>query len=334
MQISHTNQIIYITPGCFGNILAAECFIKLKQTLIPYGYELRQTPTADHLKNFAFLIHTETPREKLNYPKEKLILFLMEPPVVIPHNHDVTLHAQFNKIVTWQTDIADNKRYFQYFIPQAGNLRDAQLATLADKQKLCVLINKNKHTKHPDELLSQRAQAVNFFEHNAPDDFDLYGNRWSARLKTYKGTIPAFEKINYLKKYKFCICYENMRSTNGYISEKIFDCLRAGCVPIYLGAANISDYVPTTCFIPREQFESNQELYDYIKNMPDDVYQQYLDTIADYLKNDPRVDLFSIDHFVSVFLRVILNKKSRTDENNQQPSASIWAKNWYVSPVQ
>jgi hypothetical protein len=39
-------------------------------------------------------------------------------------------------------------------------------------------------------------------------------------------------KKNTLEKYKFSICYENARDIPGYITEKIFDCFFAGCVPI------------------------------------------------------------------------------------------------------
>ena len=59
----------------------------------------------------------------------------------------------------------------------------------------------------------------------------------------------------------------------------------------------------------REKFKSDAELYRYIRYMPDAEYQHYLDNIYDYLKNDPRVDLFSVDHFVSSMLRVLLGER-------------------------
>lgn len=44
-------------------------------------------------------------------------------------------------------------------------------------------------------------------------------------------------KIEFLKNYKFNICPEN---TNGqyYVTEKLVDAIRAGCIPIYWGANN------------------------------------------------------------------------------------------------
>lgn len=44
-------------------------------------------------------------------------------------------------------------------------------------------------------------------------------------------------KIEYLKMFKFNICSENMDAKN-YCTEKIFNALSSGCLPIYAGALN------------------------------------------------------------------------------------------------
>lgn len=288
-----------------GNIYNNQHIIRLRDALARYGYELQQTSSTRNLKNFALLIQTESTREQIPHPREKLILFLQEPPSVRPDNYDTSLHNQFGKIITWKTDLVDNKRYFQYYHTQRDNLRNPEEVSLKDKEKFCVLINANKKSRHPTELYSKRLEIVHFFEQNAPQDFDLYGFNWDAKqFKTYKGV--ADDKIACLRKYKFCICYENMHSIRGYITEKIFDCLRTSCVPIYWGARDITDYVPENCFIARERFKSNEELYRHLKNMSNQTYENYLTNIRNYLKKDPRVDLFTIDYFVATFLHVLL----------------------------
>lgn len=45
------------------------------------------------------------------------------------------------------------------------------------------------------------------------------------------------DKIEYLKKFKFNLCPENS-SGNGYVTEKIFNAIQAGCIPIYWGGKN------------------------------------------------------------------------------------------------
>lgn len=47
-----------------------------------------------------------------------------------------------------------------------------------------------------------------------------------------------------LCRYKYCIAMENSIAQD-YVTEKVYDALAAGCLPIYLGAPNIEDYVPT-----------------------------------------------------------------------------------------
>ena len=50
------------------------------------------------------------------------------------------------------------------------------------------------------------------------------------------------------------------------MTEKFFDPLIAGAVPIYLGAPNIGEFSPGThCFIHVNDFKSPKELADYLK---------------------------------------------------------------------
>jgi hypothetical protein len=44
-------------------------------------------------------------------------------------------------------------------------------------------------------------------------------------------------------RYKFCVTMENSLSQD-YVSEKIWDGLHAGCVPVYLGSNSVRDMVP------------------------------------------------------------------------------------------
>ncbi|WP_226896450.1 glycosyltransferase family 10 domain-containing protein [Poseidonibacter ostreae] len=58
----------------------------------------------------------------------------------------------------------------------------------------------------------------------------------------------------------------------GYITEKIFDSFFAGCVPVYLGADNITEHIPKECFIDKREFDTYEKLYKYLKNMSDEEY--------------------------------------------------------------
>ena len=250
-------------------------------------------------------------------------LFLWESKLISPQIYDLRLHQKFNKIFTFCDELVDNKKYFKmnyaYLIPT-----EISKAT-ARKQKLCTLIAGNKMVNHPLELYSKRIEAIRWFEKHHQDEFDLYGRGWSIPsnsllrrvynrlpvlrkmiLKLFPQSYPSYrgelaEKIPVLENYKFAICYENARDIPGYITEKIFHCFFAGCVPIYWGANNITDYVPEKCFIDKRKYGTYEELYEYISKMPDVEYLTYLTNIEEYLNSD-QIQQFSALHFVHVVM--------------------------------
>jgi hypothetical protein len=50
-------------------------------------------------------------------------------------------------------------------------------------------------------------------------------------------TVFRDNKLAYLRLFKFNACPENS-NYSGYVTEKLFDCLIAGCIPIYFGSHN------------------------------------------------------------------------------------------------
>jgi len=58
---------------------------------------------------------------------------------------------------------------------------------------------------------------------------------------------PCDRKRETVRRYRFGIAYENT-AWPGYVTEKIIDCFVAGVVPVYLGAPDVSDYVPPLAF--------------------------------------------------------------------------------------
>jgi hypothetical protein len=159
----------------------------------------------------------------------------------------------------------------------------------------------NKHSADSRQLYSERVRAIEFFEQYAPTDFDLYGVGWDGqKYTTHKGSVA--DKQTCLQQYKFCICYENCRDCPGYVTEKIFDCLVAGCVPVYLGARNIHEYVPRECYIDRRNFASYHELYTYLHTMSEQQYQNYQQAIQTYV-HSVQAQQFSSQGFIDTVVR-------------------------------
>jgi hypothetical protein len=77
-------------------------------------------------------------------------------------------------------------------------------------------------------------------------------------------------KLRVVGDYKFCLSLENAIETD-YVTEKFFDPLRAGTVPVYRGAPNVDLFAPgDECFIDASMFGSERELADYLKYLDHD----------------------------------------------------------------
>jgi len=238
-------------------------------------------------------------------PGQRFYLLALESVAVLPINFKVERYKHFDKVFTWKDDIIDNKQVIKInysFLIKPDNVFD-----LKNKTKFACLFANRKRSTHKLELYSERIKAIQWFENNHPDEIDLYGAGWekfynrnfidkiiqSLKYKhpvpakpysCYKGFVP--DKISLLKNYKFSICYENIRSIPGYITEKIFDCFFAGCVPVYWGANNVTDHIPADCFIDKREFPDYEKLYRFLKSMTDKDYMGYLDATQRFLASD------------------------------------------------
>lgn len=255
-------------------------------------------------------------------------VILQECEVIIPRNWDEALHRQFDKIFTWNTSWVDNKKYFKLNFSNA--LPDVIQGAFSKKEKLCVMVAGNNKAVHPLALYSKREEAIRWFEKNHPEDFDLYGRGWdeyvfsgprlvralnrikyikklfAPRFPSYKGAVATKRPV--LEKYKFCICYENARDIPGYITEKIFDCFFAGCVPVYWGAPDITDCIPKECLIDRREFKTHEDLHAFMKNLTDAEYSRRLSAINTYLSgNGPH--RFSDTYFAETIAKVMADVK-------------------------
>lgn len=230
--------------------------------------------------------------------KSKFVLFLWEPPTQMENMYTSRNLKLFSKIFTWDDDLVDNQKFFKFYYP----VLQPQLENLPpfEEKKICTLIASNKKSRHPKELYSERRKVIDFFEKLNNDDFVFYGNFWKpAEFKNCGGKIG--NKLEVLKNYRFCVCYENMRDVKGYVTEKIFDCFAAGVIPVYWGASNITDYVPSNCFIDKRQFSSLDELYLFLKNMKQEEYENYLSHVKEYLKSE-EAQLFSKENFHKILI--------------------------------
>jgi alpha-1,3-fucosyltransferase 10 len=108
-------------------------------------------------------------------------------------------------------------------------------------------------------------------------------------------------KLATISRYKFCLSLENAIEAD-YVTEKFFDPLLVGTVPVYRGAHNVADFAPGDhCFVNANDFSSPAELAKYLKYLDsdDEAYGRYfawrdVPLSSEFEKNilDRRVDPF------------------------------------------
>jgi len=91
-------------------------------------------------------------------------------------------------------------------------------------------------------------------------------------------TMHNKEFLDFLRQYKFMISFENA-ICDDYMTEKLFRTLNVGVIPIYKGAPNIKQWLPSNkSAIVVDDFDSPEELAKYIKYVDEtpDEYNSYL----------------------------------------------------------
>lgn len=256
-------------------------------------------------------------------PHARRWAFLYESEVILPRNWKLDNHLLFEKIFTWSDPLIDGARYVKINFPALFSrlpLFDA------DKTGFCAVLAADKWSAHPLELYSERRRAIRWFEHHHPGELDLYGSGWEhpglyrpkalmglnrlplyrrlpgRRYSSYQGR--AADKFATLSRYRFSLCLENARDIPGYITEKLFDCLLAGTVPIYRGADNITAHVPLSCFIDLREFSSYECLYSYMRGLSSKEYHAYLEAGAEFLASWAAMP-FTPEHMVEVVLEAM-----------------------------
>jgi len=299
------------------------------------GYNFILTNSLAHLENVKYVITQEVPREDsdlkllLKIPLEKRILFSCETHISNPRSHSASYHKNYSKIFTWNQDFVDNKRIF--WLP--GWIMWTDIIPMIEKlpkfneKKLCVLVSSYWISSHELSNHPKRMDFVNFCE-NEPGNLDIFGTGWPTKFKNYKGRIPfngdrRLNKINKIKNYKFYLCYENTKNVRGYITEKIFECFAAGCIPIYSGASNIADYIPQNCFIARDAFASEQELLDFIQKMDEKTYNSYIENIKKFLSSK-EAQVLSRPYFVEQIQKILKLDHRKKNSLSTQLSDAKW----------
>jgi hypothetical protein len=121
---------------------------------------------------------------------------------------------------------------------------------------------------------SGRAAYVQELERHP--EIDRYGRGPDSRPLLDDNGRPA--KLATIARYRFTLAFENSIARD-YVTEKFYDPLCVGSVPVYLGAPNVAEHAPAAgSYIEISDFEGPAELAAYLLRVSadEDEYASYL----------------------------------------------------------
>ena len=136
------------------------------------------------------------------------------------------------------------------------------------------------------ELYSRRRRLARLAEKHFPNLLEIYGPGWSGEKMSWShrffphrryGCVVSpgpVDKRKILPQYRFTITFENAESDLGYISEKIWDPMIIGTVPIYFGEQSIAEHVWPSAFVDARQFKNDSELFEFVRDCPESHWNE------------------------------------------------------------
>lgn len=199
-------------------------------------------------------------QKKFGFSKSNSILIVYEPSVVAPLNYSKRVRKRFGLII----EVGRNPHASSHAVPWPQNWPEKVIDSIEPRiSDRVALINADKLSFIAGENYSLRRQIVSY------PTVDTYGHGWDEGFRRKFGklllelatAIQSGRKLNFyaarnwfnpsvnwhgpvksknstLEKYKVSIVIEN---SSEFMSEKLFDSLFAGCIPVYVGPP-ISDF--------------------------------------------------------------------------------------------
>jgi len=257
------------------------------------------------------------------------ILILAEPKTVIPSQYRKSILNKFNLVIPI-SEIRANKIGCGDWAPLPYDFKLKGFNEILRLEKV-VMINSAKFSANKSSLyglrrkVSKRLNILNIGYKLVGDNWhmpkrkELQERIWAVRKEISAGNFPdfkeAFSNIFYrypeyigrvddkfleLSKYKYALIIENEAD---YLSEKLFDAISAGCVPIYIGY-NLSSFEKLSrCVI---EIEPNvDEIINFFEGDKDALYKEkkdYIDNFENYINE---INIFSLKSSAGKISKII-----------------------------
>ena len=224
----------------------------------------------------------------------RTVVIMFEPEVVSPYWYRRALQERlpFATIYTHRLDLVKKGEPYEYlYWPQVLGTPPQ-----VPRDEFLVMINNRKYPAvSRNELYGEREKVAAWFARRGL--MGIYGTGWDHSVwrhpisalrtrdlkKGARGTVTS--KFDVLGQARFVLCFENMRSP-GYHTEKLFDAMAAGAVPIYWGDPRITDAVPEAAFVDYGETRSPAALAGALETIDEEAQNSIRAAGRDYLRSD------------------------------------------------
>ncbi len=187
--------------------------------------------------------------------------------------------------------------------------------TMASKQQFCSFMVANGNRK-------RTGPRIDFFDKlHARKHVDSGGP-----VKNNIGrTIPrgGYHKHDFLKPYKFNICWEN-KSLPGYTTEKLIEAVWARSIPIYWGSPRVGEEFNKDSFLDRNDFDSDEALIEKILEIDADDAQWEAMLRAPFFHNDTPSQYYTDEYVLEFFERILSDTSPPISQRKRFFSLGRW----------
>ena len=257
-------------------------------------------------------------------PGVPFVLQVLESPVVTPQSFVEKNRRNFDAVVSYEPGLDERRKQFSYYLPNNAQVTAVEVPFAQRRCAVMVNSNRVEGLfamRQPGieglpgigrylsgwelplfratngELYSWRRSLARASDEFTPPVVDVFGPGWKGEQISWNPLYPnrPFRcavngqrregKHQLVSQYRFGIGVENFRGNLGYISEKIFDVLLAGSVPVYLGEERITGYVPKSAFVDAREFRNQKELLLYLRSCSQMEWEAMREAGREYLQS-------------------------------------------------
>lgn len=231
-----------------------DCPLDIPLERIPAGYQFTTDRKCFHDADMV-VFHLPTLRENIDVDLEKPesqkwvgwsleceenYSFMKDDEFMSVFDYKMTYHQNADVVFPYY-----EASYESVFVQSLGNERT---------KDVCMLISSPFNKSNRKEYLKELMSYISI---------DSYGRLYNNAIMAED--LGRESKLKLYEQYKFVIAFENSCAPD-YVTEKFYDPLLSGAVPIYLGADNIDEFIPgDNCYIDVREYPNPRYLAEYLK---------------------------------------------------------------------